>query len=258
MTPALEPAWLLHRRSYGDGSLIVDCFGLNTGRFSAVVRGAGRKTRGGSAIGLAQPFTPLLLKAVGKGELKTLHQLETTAAAARLEGKALFKGLYTNELLMRTLPRYDPHPRLFAVYGDVLPKLVIDDEQPLREFELTLLDELGYELIFAHDSEGDYIDPQGDYCYRPSIGFVRKVFQNRNDLSAANAQSLNVSGDVLLAIAKWRHGDHVLSETHRQWLKRIIRLALAQHLGEKPLKSRELFRAFIRDAADVNGKNACP
>ncbi len=258
LNAALKPGWILHRRAYGDGSFIVDCFGLHLGRFSAVLRGAGRKSRGGSAIGLAQPFTPLLLKAAGKGDLKTLHQLETAAPAVQLEGTALFKGLYINELLIRTLPRYDPHPRLFAVYGDVLPKLIADDEQPLREFELTLLDELGYELIFAHDAEGDYIDPQCDYDYQPSVGFIRKAFQDRQQAGLVDTHALKVSGEALLAIATWRHGDYVLSATESQCLKRIIRLALAQHLGESPLKSRELFRAFMRDNARLEGTRSGP
>lgn len=253
---ALEPGWVLHRRAYGDGSFIVDCFGLHLGRFSAVIRGAGRKSRGGSAVGQAQPFTPLLLKTAGRGDLKTLHQLETTAAAVKLEGKALFKGLYINELLIRTLPRYDPHPRLFAVYGDLLPKLIGDDEQPLREFELTLLEELGYELIFAHDAEGDYIDPQCDYGYQPSVGFIRKMFQDRQQAGPVDTHVLKVSGEALLAIATWRHGDYVLSDSESQCLKRIIRLALAQQLGERPLKSRELFRAFMRDNAQLEGANS--
>jgi len=259
---ALEPAWLLHRRSFGDGGFLVELFGLNSGRFSAVLRGAGRKNRGGSLIGLALPFTPLLIKAAGKGELKTLHQLETSAASVKLAGRALFKGLYANELLMRTLPRYDPYPRLFAAYGRVLPQLMSNDELPLREFELALLDELGYELIFAHDAEGGYIDPDASYGYQPSIGFERKVFQREEratDLGNAKCHSLTVSGNTLFAIAQWRHGDYSLSSTDKQWLKRIIRMALAEQLNGKPLKSRELFKAFVAGESthDGLGVDAC-
>lgn len=225
-----------------------------------MLRGASRKNRGGSPAGLAQPFTPLLIKAAGRGDLKTVYQLETTGTAIKLHGKALFKGLYANELLVRTLPRFDPSPRLFAAYGDILPQLLMEEEQPLREFELALLDELGYELIFAHDADGDFIDPQLTYWYQPSSGFTRRVFQGVgfDSLSISdNPEGLRITGDTLLAIAKWRHGDHTLFEHEQLWLKRVIRLALAQHLGDKPLKSRELFKAFTQTDSKLSPTDAC-
>jgi len=238
----------------------VDYLGLNSGRFSAVLRGAARKTRGGTPSGLAQPFTPLLLKAAGRGELRSVHQVELAGTAITLQGKAVFKGLYTNELLVRTLPRYDPHPRLFAAYGDLLPALSRDDEGPLREFELALLDDLGYELIFAHDTNGDLIDPQIAYCYHPASGFTSRTHQQTRSadvVSRDGPEGLDIPGSVLLALSSWRHGGRVMSEYEQQWLKRITRRALAQHLGHKPLKSRELFAAFVRGglgktSADVN------
>ena len=75
MASELEPAWLLHRRNYGDGGFLVDVLGLNSGRISAVVRGARRKARGGSHAGVLQPFIPLLVATSGRGELKTLNRL---------------------------------------------------------------------------------------------------------------------------------------------------------------------------------------
>ena len=81
MTEALEPAWLLHRREYGDGGFLADFMGLRSGRFSAVVRGARRKARGGSHVGVLRPFLPLLVAQAGRGELKTLRRIEASQAA---------------------------------------------------------------------------------------------------------------------------------------------------------------------------------
>ena len=78
MAGSLEPAWLLHRREYGDGGFLADFMGLQSGRFSAVVRGARRKARGGSHIGVLQPFLPVLLAHSGRGELKTLRKIDAT------------------------------------------------------------------------------------------------------------------------------------------------------------------------------------
>ena len=92
MANELEPAWLLHRRNYGDGGFLLDLLGLNSGRITAVVRGARRKARGGSHAGVLQPFIPLLVATTGRGELKNLHRLETASTGLELVGERVFSG----------------------------------------------------------------------------------------------------------------------------------------------------------------------
>ena len=244
MLASLEPAWVLHRRPYGDGSLIVECFALESGRFSAVLRGAQRKHRGGSLAGQAQAFNPLLVKAIGRGELKTMRQIESAGSAIPLVGRALFSGLYINELLIRTLPRFDPYPRLFAHYGQLLPRLRSHDESQLRVFELALLEELGYELIFAHDADGELIDPRRHYHYRADNGFRVKPIDAQG--SAVDDGAIDISGEVLMLLAQWRHAETELNPVQWRMLKQITRLALKRHLGDRPLRSRDLFNAFAQ------------
>jgi DNA repair protein RecO (recombination protein O) len=61
----------------------------------------------------------------GRGELKTLTAREAAGTAVSLRGDRLYSGLYVNELLVRLLHRYDPHPQLFVAYGDTLQSLAI-------------------------------------------------------------------------------------------------------------------------------------
>jgi DNA repair protein RecO (recombination protein O) len=113
----LQPAYILHSRPYRDSSVILEVFTPEHGRISALARGARRKSRGGSAAALLQLFTPLLLSFSGRGELKTLTAREAAGTAVSLRGDRLYSGLYVNELLVRLLHRYDPHPQLFVAYG---------------------------------------------------------------------------------------------------------------------------------------------
>ncbi len=239
--PTLEPAWVLHRQAYGDSGFLVELFTAQTGRLTAVARGARRKARGGAVIGLLQPFAPLLVSWSGRGELKTLKRVEVAAAALSLQGRAMFSALYVNELLTRLLPRFDPTPELFSQYGQVLQQLTEGLEAPvLRDFELALLAELGYAQVFAVDGHGDAIEPEGHYRYIPGEGF----FRHTNALSQPIPPEL-FSGALLLEVDQALSQKAALSSAGHQVLKMINRQALDHLLGGKPLQSRELMRAFL-------------
>jgi DNA repair protein RecO (recombination protein O) len=69
-------------------------------------------------------------------------------------------GFYLNELLLRLLPRDDPHEALFDAYGEALAasrrrrRSVV-----LRGFEKRLLAELGYAPLLDRDAASRPIDP---------------------------------------------------------------------------------------------------
>jgi recombinational DNA repair protein (RecF pathway) len=117
----LEPAFVLHNRAYRETSLIVEVFGRHTGRFALVAKGVRRpKSR---LRGMLQSFHPLLLSWSGSGELGLLTGAEPDGYMRPLAGKALFSGLYINELLMRLMHRHDPHPELFHFYREAIESL---------------------------------------------------------------------------------------------------------------------------------------
>src|SRR5690554_2793287 len=130
-----EPAYVIHRRSWRETSLLVDLFTLNHGRMSVVARGAsGNKSPLKAQL---QPFQPLMLSWVGRSDLKTLTDVDVRDGQALHRTVSLYSGLYLNELIQRVLPQADPHPTLFAAYIEALGQLAqtSDVEPVLRKFE---------------------------------------------------------------------------------------------------------------------------
>ena len=229
----LQPAYVLHSRPYRDTSALLEVFTAEHGRISLVARGARRQSRKGSGAALLQPFIPLLVSFSGRSELKSLVAFESARGMLVLPGERLFSGLYLNELLMRLLHRNDAHPRLFAAYDGALQGLTSDPtmDTVLRQFELTLLDELGYRVDLGLDgASGEPVEGARWYRYDPGLGLVAIA-------DAAHPTGAVYSGAELLAMKAGEMEGPV-----RPAAKRLLREALAVHLGETPLRSRELFR----------------
>jgi len=138
--------------------------------------------------------------------------------------------LYLNELLMRLLPAEAPSPGLFDHYAQTLQALLAGRplEPLLRAFEWRLLDELGYAFSLHMDVNEQPIAAEGRYRLRVDAGLERVELP----------QPGLFGGTELLALAEadWEMPGALLAA------KRLMRQALAVHLGGKPLVSRELFR----------------
>ena len=229
----LQPSFILHSRPYRDSSQILEVLTAQYGRLSLVAKGARRKQRGGSGAALLQPFIPLLLSFSGRAEMKTMTAVEMAGKPRTLSGARLFSGLYLNELLVRLLHRHDPHPALFLAYDNALGGLKNGDpiDELLRYFELTLLQELGFGFELGVDgATGEAVLADSWYRFDEQSGLVRQD-------NAAGGQCPVFFGGELLTMAGGEFGDSVKGTA-----KRLFRQALAGHLGDKPLKSRDLFR----------------
>src|SRR5688572_9768010 len=172
MRISIEPSYVLHQRAYRETSALLDVFTKDHGRISLIGRGV-RKNRS-SLRALLQPFSPLLLSFQGKGELMTLIHAESTGFSGRLVGDSLLAGFYLNELLMRLLPKNDPHPAIYTIYEKTLLELQRFElqQKTLRLFEKNLLKELGYELCFSHEKKGEAIQKDRYYRFFPGEGFL--------------------------------------------------------------------------------------
>lgn len=224
----LQPAYVLHSRPYRDSSALVDLLTLREGMQRVVWRGARR----GKGI-KPQPFTPMVLSLYGRGDLKTLRQAEVAGSHVRLQGEALFSGLYLNELLVRLLSSGDPQTLLFAAYQTALEQLAAERavEPVLREFEWQLLDLLGYGFSLQVDATGEPLSATAVYRWEAEQG-----------LQAADSQQpglLPGAGLLAMASGDWQHP----AALHTA--KRLMRKALAVHLGDRPLMSRQLFSAKL-------------
>jgi DNA repair protein RecO (recombination protein O) len=230
----LQPAYVMHSRPYRDSSALLDVFTAEYGRVSLVARGTRRPSRRGSGAALLQPFIPLLLSFSGRSELKTLVATESAQGVFVLRGERMFSGMYMNELLVRLLHRHDAHPVLFSAYDQALKALagsaVVDTV--LRRFEFSLLAELGYNFALEVDgASGQAVHPTHWYRYDPGYGLVATG-------AVIDRHTTAYSGSDLLAMASGEFAGPA-----RLAAKRLLREALAVHLGDNPLRSRELFRA---------------
>lgn len=225
----LEAAFVLHRRPYGETSLIVDFLTLGQGRLSTVAKGAGRSGSRWQAD--LQPFHPLRISWSGRRPLKTLTGAEATASALGLNGNQLFCGFYLNELLQRLLSESEPAPLLFSAYLDALEQLAHSEvamEPVLRRFEQHLVRELGFGISWTQTTDTEAgVRADGVYGFDPGRGVLE---QSRGVLSA-------IPGWQLRALAEDRLEDPQVLKTAKQLMRRLI-----DHLLQgRPLHSRRLF-----------------
>ena len=242
-----QPAYILHSRPFRDSSLILDLLTPEFGRIGCVARGARRdKQRRQQSL---QPFAPLLISLLGRGELKTLGPTESAGSSLWLKGRAVYAGLYANELLVRLLPAGEAQYAIFASYQGLLQSLAELDgnsavqlEAPLRRFELQLLYGLGScpQLnCCAHSQEP--VMATALYRLESEAGFV-PVYRQGDQRLPANV----FAGTELLAMERSVQGE-LLGVEILAAAKKLTRVLLAPLLGEKPLQSRELFKQIYHD-----------
>ncbi|MCX9158287.1 DNA repair protein RecO [Niveibacterium sp. 24ML] len=223
-----QPGFVLHAYPWRETSFVVDVLSRNHGRVPLIAKGA-RRPR--SAMrGLLLAFQPLELSWSGTGELKTLVSVDWSGGLPLLSGSALMCGYYANELLVRLLPREDPHPKLFDAYAALLQALAHGRPQDLalRLFELALVRELGYAPTFDIDADGEPVSPECDYIFIIEQGPVK--------LQDGQSGEQALSGQTLLDLA---NADLSASESLTQ-AKNLMR-RLIHHLIGGTLESRRIF-----------------
>jgi len=136
---------MLHASAWRETSLIVQIFSRDHGNVAMVAKGAKRPYSALRPVLAA--FQPLIASWTGAGEVKTLTRADL-AGVRQLGGRSLMSAWYMNELLLRLLPREDPHPKLYDAYDAALTALEQGESAAgaLRRFEWTLLEETGYGL----------------------------------------------------------------------------------------------------------------
>ena len=221
-----EPGFVLHAYAYKETSLIVEAFTRRFGRVGLLARGARRPRSAMRGVLLA--FHPLHLTWSSSAELGTLMSAEWGGGQASLSGIGLMCGFYINELLLRLLPRDDPHEVLFDAYAKALERLAAGDAQAsiLRAFERRMLAELGYAPVLDRDAaNGAQIDAAKHYAYEAERGPV----ETRRD----SGESV-VSGRTLLDMA----ADNYENSRTRDEARRLMRALIAERLGGQALHTR--------------------
>jgi len=209
---------------YQGNSLLLDFFTKDHGKLRLIARGAR------SSKTSLQMFQCLSISYKGKGDLKSLSQWEIADEPRRLLGNDLVMAMYVNELIQRLLPEGDEHSEIFRSYWSYIKNISSLDlsakEYSLRVFENDLLQDLGYGLDFEDDINGNVIINNLQYDYIEDQGF------------AVNEAGV-ISGNTLLHLSK--SNDPIINPKELSILKKMNRKRLKLLLGDKPLKSKELF-----------------
>ncbi len=237
----LEPAYVLHARSYRETSQLLEVFTHQHGRLGLIARGARRPKS--PYRGLLNPFQPLHISWAGRGELQTLRDAELAGSAVALAGDAVLSGFYLNELMLKFMQRSDPHPQLFALYSQSIAELgqaqgaaSANLEPVLRQFEIGLLAEAGYALNFETDAVNqEPLLPEGVYEFLPEQGAVAVD-------SGLTKDRLCFAGEQLLAIGRHEFSNPEVARAARRLLRYVINV----HLGDRGLHTRKVAAAMKR------------
>ena len=182
--------------------------------------------------GLLQPLQPLLMSWSGRGELGTVSGCEAAGPALTLRDEALLSAWYLNEVLLRVLQRNDPQPAIFSIYGDALAALTVapSPAASLRVFEKRLLDALGWGPSYGHAADdGSEVVAGRRYGFAPERGVL-----------AAGGGDIEIDGAALLALAR----EDLSDPAEAAGARRVLRAALAPHLGDRPLETRLLLKQW--------------
>jgi len=237
-----DRAFVLHTYPYRETSLIVEAFTGSHGRVVLVARGAKRPH--GAMRGLLNPFQALSLSWFGKSDMKTLKTVEQERILPQLSGSALLSAFYMNELLLKLTHREDPHELLFDAYGNAVSALaglslgregVREIAAVLRQFEVRLLQELGYALQLTQEADSQVpLDPRGSYLYQAERGPVRCEMARQS----YNEDALQLAGKTLIDMS---NNDYADPQTQAQ-AKQLMRKMINHLLGDKILHTRQLMR----------------
>jgi len=269
VSTSLQAGYILHYTQWQETSFIVDAFTLEHGRIALLAKSArASKPR---VRALYQPFRPLLLSWVGAGDLRTLTGIEESGQSLSMADAALACAYYINELLLRLIGKDQPQPMVFAHYALALSELdsqQVSMQAVLRTFELQLLEALGILPNLAHCTpDGSHVDPAIEYHFHPANavavprsgsastamygiqkqkkrmgeGDSRNVSVHADGITAD--KGIPVSGATLIAMAQLDFSSKDVLEEARQIMRPLMRV----QLGDRPLKSRELFESLARN-----------
>ena len=220
--------YLIHHRKYREKSHIVHLFTQEYGRVDGILRQTP-----------PPQYQPIRLQATGKSELKNFTKLEILNQPVFFHGDAFFAGFYLNEIVLRLCPLEEAMPQTFEQYQLTLLQLQqlashkqasLFLRQILRQFEHVLLQELGYAIDFSVDANQQEISPFQQYQFQLNDGF----------LPVSRASRSTLEGALITSMQSYEDGQD-FSHEQLQLLGKLYRQMIGALLGDRPLKSRQLW-----------------
>ena len=216
---------------YQETSVILDLFIRSYGRINVIAKGAKRPKS--PLKGILTPAAKLSVSLSGKNDLKTLTSAEIIDLYDLRSGSSFNALIYINELISKATETEDPHKKIFDEYEKVLQNISnenakINVEKILRNFELILLQEMGYGIDLTRDAVSNKeIEENKIYEFHPEKGFT-----------LTNTQILSSNFYLGRDIKGFAAGDFE-KKTTRDSSKTIMRKAIDYHLGNKQLNIRK-------------------
>ncbi|MCH7310770.1 DNA repair protein RecO C-terminal domain-containing protein [Acinetobacter sp. ANC 4805] len=220
--------YLIHHRKYREKSHIVHLYTQEYGRVDGIIRQTP-----------PPQYQPIRLQASGKSELKNFTKLEILNQPVFFHGDAFFAGFYLNEILLRLCPLEEAMPHTFEQYQLTLLQLqqlashesaALFLRQILRQFEHVLLQELGYAIDFSVDASQQEILPLQHYQFQLNDGFI----------PVAQASRSTIPGSLIATMQSYQD-EQDFSHEQLQLLGKLYRQMISSLLGDRPLKSRQLW-----------------
>ncbi|WP_111979116.1 DNA repair protein RecO [Algibacillus agarilyticus] len=222
-----QMAFVLHVKPFRESSLICDLLTQFDGRVSVMAY----KQKFTNPY---QVFTPLVVKLKpGQGDLYFIDKLDHVGNTLPLKTSRLYSAYYVNELIVKLLSRINDSEYFFERYTQTINDLAgtSDIEPCLRQFEMTLLDEMGVWPDLTSETEnGHGVQDEATYHVNPELGVM----------PAWDKHVKAYTGRTLKAIqgADWH------DKTTLQTAKLLLRELINFHLGGQILKSRQFFKSM--------------
>ena len=231
---ARQRMWVLRTTPYKEYGQLVVLFTEQFGKITAVVHGSRRAKS--PLKSLLQPFNYISAVLSSKhSELCTLKEVELNCSFP-LQQKELICAQYLNEILFYLLENNIPEPQIFNSYLGVLRQLAggaPDIEVLLRNFELELLDNIGYGIDFISDYQGNRIRANVSYVYEPDNGFIPVTFESNSKYTFIGAD--------LASMSRREFGNRrVLSA-----IKHICKKVINSRIGNHKIYTRALFAQYL-------------
>ncbi len=224
MNNTSDNAFIIHSRSYGETSVILDLLTEQNGMISVILKGAKRR----KDVSQLQPSREFLIN-ISRANLPLLIKYELNKSYA-IKKDYILLIIYFNELIYRLVPKNQPQKTLYNFYRNYMFYMsTTDDHQDsvIIGFELLILKNIGY----AVNSEVpiDLVN-QDDYFYYDKL----RGFKKTSDYY----KGYKISGRDLNLLNKF----DINSIQDKRTLRMIMKNIIVDIVNPKTIKSFDIIK----------------